>query len=248
MNDSSSVPPQPPPIAWVADLRTGSGVAASEGPDLHPRVVPRASWGLYLGWVRKYWWMMALAGVLGVGGAWLYASSLDPTYEAASVVALTVAEQSLEYPDQVAAVTELDLELVSTVGDLYGSSGFLGEVADDLVAQGVVIDDRSSYEIVATPSLVGYTVGVSLTGPDAEVAAVAARGLNERAAEEFARLYPGYRLEVIEAPGVRGVAVGDSTTLTVMIGLVLGLGVGFLLTVAVATSSMERRSGAWTRR
>ncbi len=189
-----------------------------------------ASWPNYMRSARRSWWIIAITVIAGGLAAFMVGATGATVYESSATVALVPQRDVVSAEKMFEVTNALGIEEVMTTGELLETDATLRAAAKTL---GLDPDEvATSYEVVAAGSLQGFTVGLVVTGPDADITSDLAVGAATVVSEQFVSMYPGMALDIIDAPDGAPGASSESGGLAVVIGILIGLGVGFLIAVA----------------
>lgn len=200
------------------------------GPEPAQHAQPDATWPSYMLAARRSWWIVLIAIVAGGLGAYLVSTTGSATYESSATVALVPQPDVVGVEEMFEVTKALGVDQVTTVGELFETDSNLRTAANTL---GMDPDMAASrYDVVAAGSLQGLTVGLLVTGPDAMVASDLAAALPVIVSEQYTGMYPGLGVDIIDTPAGEPGRPIESGSFVILVGVLIGLGIGFLLAVA----------------
>jgi hypothetical protein len=179
--------------------------------------------------LRRLWVVALLALVAGLT-AWLTTRGQEKLYDRtlSFVVRPGQALTDSQVPDATRGLAQENGRIANTIGGVLGSDRFLRVASEEAELEGV----DGSYSIGATIRPGRDIIDVALRGPDREVLGPLARAYSRVSEEWVGEVYRGaYELEFLnEEPSNGPVApqTGQSVSLAILLGALLGFGIVFL--------------------
>lgn len=181
---------------------------------------------------RAGWWLLPVVLVAAVGGAAYFDNTgEEATLYRSNVTLAAVPDSSVTNQNQRLRSVEI-LErrtMVSTLSRLPRSGPQRRQAAQRL---GVSPGDMGPYRVFTRVLPGTHLIGVTVRGPDPDVASDFANALAEVSVEEAGEYYGVFTLRLLDDASVPGVAVGegeDRRTYAVagVLGLFLGMGAAY---------------------
>lgn len=182
--------------------------------------------------LRAGWWLLPVVLVAAVGGAaWFDNTGEEATLYRSNVTLAAVPDSSVTNPNQRLRSVEI-LErrsMVSTLSRLPRSGPLRRRAARRL---GVSPGDMGPYSVFTRVLPGTHLIGVTVRGPDADVASDFANALAEVSAEEAGEYYGVFTLRLLDDASVPGVPVGEGEgrrtyAVAGVLGLFLGMGAAY---------------------
>lgn len=166
--------------------------------------------------------LVALAGLVAAGAAWLVVRGQPEVYERTLTFVLLPGTtlNDAQIPDAVRGLSQQDAQLVNTIGAAIGSDRFL---SDALRRADVV--DPAAYGARSSRRPGSDIVELRLRGPDPELLAEVAERHRSLATRWVGNVYRAYRLEFLQEDASTGPVeprVAETVALALLLGLFLG--------------------------
>ncbi|WP_186304521.1 YveK family protein [Kocuria palustris] len=198
----------------------------------------------YLKALRRWWPIVVLCALVGLGLGYGSAMLMPKSYEAQTTIFVNVSEsatvQDLQMGEQFAQSRAASYAAIGT------SSEVLHPVADEV---GDEVGDELEDAVTVTNAPNTATLSVTAEDPDPQRAAEIAQGVSESLVERAADLEGSsapdespVQLSIMDEAGVPLVPASPSPSMNTLVGAVVGLVVGLLIVLARAGSQAGRRT------
>ena len=195
--------------------------------------------GIVFGGLRRGWWIVLLATLIGLASAWFWTQRERPRYLASATLVATLSSSIDDTSDVLRGIETLERRtVIATFAEVPGREETKQKAAERM---GVEPSELRAYWIGGAVIPHTNLLRVDVRGPDPELAARVADAAADVTRRESRRLYRVYTLRNLEAATPPRRPETPDPTRNVVVGGILGLFFGLALALAAEALRSRRR-------